>query len=61
MKNLIRAFVVALFITGAAAASHTSAVAQTSPNQLTTAKASVFPIPTCPPDDPTGCGTAPIR
>ncbi len=56
MKHIVRAFVVALAITGAAAVSHTSAVAQTSPNQLTAAKASAFPIPTCPPDDPNGCG-----
>lgn len=61
MKIAIRAFVVALAITGFAAASHTSAVAQTAPNLVTAAKASAFPIPVCPPDDPTGCGNAPIR
>ncbi len=59
MKNIVRAFAIALAITGFAAASHTSAVAQTSPNTVIASKASTFPIPVCPPDDPTGCGNAP--
>ncbi len=59
MKIAIRAFVIALTLTGAAASAHISAVAQSSPSKVTMSKASAFPIPTCPPDDPTGCGTAP--
>jgi hypothetical protein len=61
MKNIVRAFVIALAITGFAAASHVSAAAQTSPNTVTASKASAFPIPVCPPDDPTGCGNAPVN
>jgi len=55
MKNIVRAFVIALAITGFAAASHVSALAQTATTTVTASKASAFPIPTCPPDDPTGC------
>lgn len=52
MKNLVRAFVVALTVTGAVASAHTtrSAVAPT------VTKPSAFPIPSCPPDDPNACG-----
>jgi len=57
MKIAIRTFVVALAITGFAAASHTSAVAQTNSDKVTLSKTSAFPVPMCPPDDPTGCGT----
>ena len=59
MKNIIRAFVVALAITGFAAASHVAAAAQTNPDKVTMSKNSSFPVPMCPPDDPTGCGNAP--
>jgi hypothetical protein len=55
MKNTVRAFVIALAVTGFTAAAHTSAVAQVSTNTVTASKASAFPIPTCPPDDSTGC------
>ena len=58
MKLMIRAFVVALVLTGAAASSHISASAQS--NKTVLAKSSALPIPTCPPDDPTGCGN-PLR
>jgi hypothetical protein len=54
MKNIIRAFVVVLALTGAAASTQiTSASAQT---KVSAAKTSAFPIPTCPPDDPNACG-----
>jgi len=56
MKNIIRAFVVALAVTGFASAAHVSAVAQTNPDKVMIAKSSAFPVPMCPPDDPTGCG-----
>ncbi len=58
MKTLIRAFVVALVLTGAAASSHITASAQS--NQSVVTKSSALPIPVCPPDDPTGCGN-PLR
>ncbi len=56
MKTLVRAFAVTLAITGFAAASHVSAAAQSAPDTVIASKATAFPIPTCPPDDPTGCG-----
>ena len=55
MKNIVRAFVITLAITGFAAASHVSA-AQTNSEKVTLSKNSAFPVPMCPPDDPTGCG-----
>jgi hypothetical protein len=54
MKSIVRAFVVVLALTGAAASTQiASASAQT---KVTVAKASAMPIPTCPPDDPAACG-----
>lgn len=53
MKNLVRAFVVALVLTGAAASTMTSAHAST---KITAAKVSAMPTPMCAPGDPTGCG-----
>ncbi|RXH58666.1 hypothetical protein [Granulicella sibirica] len=55
MKIAIRAFVVVLALTGAAASTHISTAQQHTAKPLTT-KSSAFPIPTCPPDDPNGCG-----
>ena len=53
MKNIIRAFVVVLAITGFAATTQLSnASAQT---KTVTAKTSMLPVPTCPPSDPAGC------
>lgn len=52
MKNtLIRAFVVALALSGAVATVHTS-------NTRLTADAGggSYPVPLCPPNDPNGCG-----
>jgi hypothetical protein len=52
MKNIIRAFVVALVLTGAAATTTTaSAKTVAAPKKL-----SALPIPMCPPDDPNSCG-----
>jgi len=48
MKNIVRAFVIALVLTGAAASTHTSS-ASTTP-QLSAV--SGWPVPTC---EPTGC------
>jgi hypothetical protein len=54
MKIVIRAFVVALALTGAVASIHTtSASAQT---KVVPAKTSAFPVPMCDPNDPNACG-----
>jgi hypothetical protein len=54
MKHIVRAFVVALVLTGAAATTQTSAAS--TKTKVTVAKVSMLPIPTCPPDDPNACG-----
>ena len=54
MKILVRALVLALAITGAFASTHANASSATV--QAVPAKTSAMPIPTCPPDDPDGCG-----
>ena len=54
MKTVIRAFVVALVLTGAAASTQiASASGQT---KVAVAKTSAMPIPMCAPDDPNACG-----
>lgn len=53
MKNIVRAFVVVLAITGAAATSMTAANAST---KISVAKTSASPIPTCAPTSTTTCG-----
>jgi hypothetical protein len=54
MKIIIRAFVVALALTGAVASTHIStASAQT---KVAAAKTSAFPVPMCDPNDPNACG-----
>lgn len=52
MKNIVRAFVVVLALTGAAATSQTSSA---SSKATVTAKVSAMPIPMCPPNDPNAC------
>jgi hypothetical protein len=54
MKHIVRAFVVALVLTGAAATTQTSSAS--TKTKVTVAKVSMLPIPTCPPDDPNACG-----
>jgi hypothetical protein len=54
MKLAIRALVVVLALTGAAATTQTSAAS--TQNKVTAARVSVLPVPTCPPDDPNACG-----
>jgi hypothetical protein len=56
MKHLVRAFVVALVVTGAVASSQTTSASPK--NKVTAAKVSMLPVPTCPPDDPNACGIA---
>jgi hypothetical protein len=54
MKNLVRAFVVVLVLTGAAAS--TQIASASSQSKVTVSKTSAFPTPMCPPDDPNACG-----
>jgi hypothetical protein len=54
MKHIVRAFVVALVLTGAVASTQTSTAS--TQNKVTVAKVSMLPVPMCPPDDPNGCG-----
>jgi hypothetical protein len=56
MKQLVRAFVVALVLTGAVASTQTSSAS--TQNKVTMAKVSMLPIPSCAPDDPNACGMA---
>jgi hypothetical protein len=53
MKNITRALVIALTLTGAVASAHTSSNNST---RLVSSKLSAFPVPMCPPDDPNACG-----
>ena len=55
MKTIVRAFVVALALTGFAASTQIPTAAKTS-SKVTIAKTSAVPVPSCPPDDPNGCG-----
>jgi hypothetical protein len=54
MKHIIRAFVVVLVLTGAAASTQISSAS--TPNKVTVSRTSMLPVPTCPPDDPNACG-----
>jgi hypothetical protein len=56
MKLAIRTLVVVLALTGAAATTQTSSAS--TKNKVTSARTSMLPIPTCPPDDPNACGMA---
>lgn len=56
MKLAIRALVVVLALTGAAATTQTSSAS--TQNKVVTARTSMLPVPMCPPDDPNGCGMA---
>ena len=58
MKNILSAFVVALTLTGATAFVNGPAAAKNDLIVFTSTKVSAFPVPTCPPDDPNGCGIA---
>ncbi len=56
MKTVAHAFVVVLALTGAAAATSISVSAHKASSPAMAAKATAFPIPTCPLDDPNSCG-----
>ena len=59
MKNIIRAFVVVLVLTGAVASTRTSSAS--TQNKVTAAKVSMLPVPMCAPDDPNACGLGTTR
>jgi hypothetical protein len=55
MKFFVRAFVAALVLSGAIATTHaTMTTAKTSTKTL--GMLSAGPLPSCPPNDPNGCG-----
>lgn len=54
MKTIIRAFVVVLALTGAAASTRTSAAS--AKTIASSVQSHALPIPTCPPDGTTTCG-----
>lgn len=54
MKNIVRAFVVVLALTGFAASSQISSAKASS--KIIISKTSAVPVPSCPPSDPNGCG-----
>ncbi len=54
MKIIVRAFVVVLALTGAAASTQTSS-ASASTIASSSMHSSVMPVPTCPPDGSTNC------
>ncbi|MGD0796134.1 MAG: hypothetical protein ABR910_00290 [Acidobacteriaceae bacterium] len=54
MKIIVRTFVIALALTGAIATIHANGSTQAT--AVHAAKTSAFPVASCPPDDPDGCG-----
>ena len=54
MKNIVRAFVLTLALTGMFASTHTNASVTTA--SATLSKTSAMPVPSCPYNDPNGCG-----
>lgn len=54
MKIIVRTLVVVLALTGAIATSYANA--SSAKTTVNISKTSAMPVPTCPPDDPNGCG-----
>ena len=54
MKLVVRAFVLALVVTGAAATTMTASTS--TQNKVVAARVSLLPVPSCAPDDPNACG-----
>ena len=52
MKNIARAFVAVLVLTGAVATTQTAS----SQTKVTATRVSMLPVPSCAPDDPNACG-----
>ena len=59
MKNIVRAFVAVLVLTGAVASTQTSSAS--TQNKVTITRTSMLPIPMCAPDDPNACGMGTTR
>ena len=59
MKNIVRAFVAVLVLTGAVASTQTSSAC--TQDKVTVARTSMLPIPMCAPDDPNACGMGTTR
>jgi hypothetical protein len=55
MKIIVRAFVLALTLTGIAATTQISS-ASTKTNVALSTRTSALPVPMCPPGDPDACG-----
>jgi hypothetical protein len=56
MRFVIRAFVIVLALTGAAATTLTPAAS--AKNKVTATRTSMLPVPTCDPSDANACGMA---
>jgi hypothetical protein len=54
MKYIVRAFVIALALTGAVASTQISSA--TTQAKVTVGKTSAVPVPMCDPNDPNACG-----
>ncbi|MBB5340400.1 hypothetical protein [Tunturiibacter gelidoferens] len=54
MKHIVRAFVLVLVVTGAAATTQTSSA--WTKNKVVASRTSMLPVPTCAPNDPNACG-----
>jgi hypothetical protein len=54
MKIIVRTFVIALALTGAVATVHANG--STAATTVNAGKTSAWPVPSCPPNDPNGCG-----
>jgi hypothetical protein len=54
MKNIVRAFVAVLVLTGAVATTQTASAS--SQTKVTATRVSMLPVPSCAPDDPNACG-----
>ena len=54
MTSIVRAFVVTLVLTGAAATTQTSNAS--AKNKVVASRTSMLPIPVCAPNDPNACG-----
>ncbi|WP_433974709.1 hypothetical protein [Tunturiibacter lichenicola] len=54
MKHIVRAFVVVLVLTGAAATTQT--INPSAKSTVVASRTSMLPVPTCAPSDPNACG-----
>ncbi|ADW70434.1 hypothetical protein [Granulicella tundricola] len=54
MKMIVRTLALALLVTGAVASANANTTS--SSKSIVSSRTSAMPVPTCPPDDPNGCG-----